>query len=34
LLGQGGSDVSKLAGRPIRLRLVIQDADLYSLRFR
>jgi len=29
-----GSDVSKLAGRPIRLRFVMQDADLYSLRFR
>ena len=30
----GGSDVKKLAGRAIRLRLVLQDADLYSLRFR
>jgi hypothetical protein len=31
---QGGSDVSKLAGRPVRLRLVMRDADLYSLCFR
>ena len=29
-----GSDVSKLAGRPIRLRLALKDADLYSIRFR
>ena len=27
-------DVSKLAGKPIRLRFVMQDADLYSIRFR
>lgn len=31
---QSGSDVSPLAGRPIRLRFVIEDADLYSIRFR
>jgi hypothetical protein len=31
---KGGSDVSKLAGRPVRLRFVIKDADLYSIRFR
>ncbi len=31
---KGGADVSKLAGKPIRLRLVMKDADLYSLRFR
>jgi hypothetical protein len=31
---KGGSDVSRLAGRPIRLRFVMKDADLYSLRFR
>ena len=31
---KGGSDVSKLAGQPIRLRFVLKDADLYSLRFR
>jgi len=30
----GGSDVSKLAGQPVRLRLVLRDADLYSIRFR
>jgi hypothetical protein len=29
-----GSDVSALAGQPIRLRFVMKDADLYSLRFR
>jgi hypothetical protein len=28
------SDVSELAGRPIRLRFVMKDADLYSIRFR
>jgi hypothetical protein len=31
---KGGSDVSSLAGRPIRLRFVMKDADLYSIRFR
>lgn len=30
---RGGSDVSKLAGRPIRLRFVLKEADLYSLKF-
>jgi len=29
----GGSDVSKLAGRVVRLRFELKDADLYSLRF-
>ena len=29
-----GSDLSMLAGKPIRLRFVIRDADLYSLRFK
>jgi len=29
-----GTDVSMLAGRPLRLRFVMRDADLYSLRFR
>ena len=29
----GGSDVSDLAGRPVRLRFALQDADLYSIRF-
>jgi hypothetical protein len=28
-----GPSVSSLAGRPVRLRFVIKDADLYSLRF-
>jgi hypothetical protein len=28
-----GADVSKLAGRPIRLRFAMQEADLYSIRF-
>jgi hypothetical protein len=31
---KNGCDVSKLAGQPIRLRLAIKDADLFSLRFR
>jgi hypothetical protein len=26
-------DLSRLAGRPIRLRFVMQEADLYSLKF-
>ena len=30
----GTTDVSKLAGQPVRLRFVIRDADLYSLQFR
>ncbi|MCZ7636369.1 MAG: hypothetical protein M5U12_10245 [Verrucomicrobia bacterium] len=29
-----GSDLSALAGRPVRLRFVLKDADLYALRFR
>ncbi len=29
-----GSDVSSLQERPIRLRFILKDADLYSLRFR
>jgi hypothetical protein len=28
------ADLSRLAGQPIRLRFVMKDADLYSLRFR
>lgn len=28
-----GSDVSKLAGQPIRLRFVMREADLYAFRF-
>jgi hypothetical protein len=31
---KGGVDVSTLAGQPVRLRFVIQDADLYAMRFR
>jgi hypothetical protein len=31
---KGGRDLSGLAGRPVRLRFAMQDADLYSLRFR
>jgi hypothetical protein len=30
---KGNSDVSGLAGKPVRLRLVMKDADLYSIRF-
>ena len=29
-----GADVSRLAGRPVRLRFAMQDADLFALRFR
>ena len=28
-----GQDVSSLAGKPVRLRFLLQDADLYSFRF-
>lgn len=31
---KGGSDLKSLAGRPIRLRFLLKDADLYSLRFK
>jgi N-acetylneuraminic acid mutarotase len=31
---RGGSDVSALAGRPLRLRFALKDADVYSFRFR
>ncbi len=30
---KGGTGVAALAGRPVRLRFVMRDADLYSLRF-
>jgi len=30
---KSGSDLSKLAGQPIRLRFQLRDADLYALRF-
>ena len=29
----GGDDVSGLAGQPVRIRFLLRDADLYSLRF-
>jgi hypothetical protein len=28
-----GSDLSALAGRPVRLRLVLKDADVFALQF-
>ena len=31
---KAGSDLGGLAGKPIRLRLVMHDARLYSLQFR
>jgi len=31
---QGGTDVSRLAGRSVRLRFVMKDADLFAFRFR
>jgi hypothetical protein len=31
---QGRSNLSHLASQPIRLRLALKDADVYSLRFR
>lgn len=30
---KGGNDVGKLAGKPVRLRFVMKDADLYSVQF-
>lgn len=30
---KSGHDVSRLTGKPVRLRFVMQDADLYSIRF-
>jgi hypothetical protein len=30
----GGHDLSRLSGIPVRLRIMLKDADLYSLRFR
>ena len=30
---KAGPDVSRLAGQPVRLRCVMKDADLYSIRF-
>ena len=31
---KAGSDLSALAGKPVRLRFVMKDADLYSIKFR
>jgi hypothetical protein len=31
---EGGGDVSSLAGRPVRLRFALKDADLYAFKFR
>jgi len=33
VLWKGGPDVGALAGRPVRLKIVLRDADLFSLRF-
>jgi hypothetical protein len=33
-LWKAGNDVSRLAGKPVRLRIELQDADLYSICFR
>jgi hypothetical protein len=30
---KGGSDVAALAGKPVRLRWVLRDADVFSFRF-
>jgi hypothetical protein len=30
---KGGNDVSALAGKPVRVRFVLKDADVFSLRF-
>jgi hypothetical protein len=31
---KGGSDVSSLAGKPVRLKFVLKDADVFALRFK
>jgi hypothetical protein len=33
ILWKNGSEVSTLAGKPVRLRFVLKDADLYSIKF-
>ena len=33
VIWSGGSDLRSLAGKPIRLRFVLRDADVYSFRF-
>ena len=30
---KSGTDLSRLAGRPVRLRFVLKDADVYAYRF-
>jgi hypothetical protein len=30
---KGGSDVRALTGKPVRLRFVMKDADIYAVRF-
>jgi hypothetical protein len=30
---KGGPDVSRLAGKPVRLKFAMRDADLFALRF-
>jgi hypothetical protein len=30
----GSTDISRLAGQPVRLQFALKDADVYSLRFR
>ncbi|MED5447324.1 MAG: hypothetical protein VYA62_03805, partial [Planctomycetota bacterium] len=30
---RGSPDVSRLAGRPIRIRITLGDADLYAIKF-
>ena len=31
---RGGTDLSRLSGKPVRLRFVLKDADLYSMQVR
>ena len=31
---KSGGNVSQLAGKPVRLRFVLKDADLYAIQFR
>jgi hypothetical protein len=33
VLWKSGEDVSRLAGKPVRLRFVMKDADLFAMRF-
>jgi len=34
VMWNGGSNVGKLAGTPVRLRFMLKDADIFSIRFR